>query len=185
MIEPTSAKNGRRGFSLAEVLVAVALLSVILLALFGLVSAGVRRAYSGKKMTQASIIAQHVMERVNVYAAHSLMGPGGGASPTTCTTSVCTTVWTRTASGTTPIDETGGTTNELERNAVRNLLATADLPVTTANPATLTVTITAVPASTTFTTASMEQIVVDLVWFEWGTRRRQVRLQALNLRTTP
>jgi hypothetical protein len=31
----------------------------------------------------------------------------------------------------------------------------------------------------------MVRIQIDLVWFEWGSRRRHVRLQALNLRETP
>jgi hypothetical protein len=31
----------------------------------------------------------------------------------------------------------------------------------------------------------MVRVVVDVNWTEWGTRKRQVRLQALNLRTAP
>jgi hypothetical protein len=41
------------------------------------------------------------------------------------------------------------------------------------------------PAGKDFSNATMVQIVVDCNWVEWGTRQRQVRLQALNLRITP
>jgi len=180
MTQPILAKNRQRGFSLAEVLVAVALLAVILLALFGLVTAGVRRAYSGKKMTEASVLAQHVMERANVYAAQDLLGAAAGSSTITVT-------WTKTGSGdanTLPAATGGITTPEIERDEIRKLLVNVDLPATAANPTTLAITATAVPSGT-FSTASMVRVIVNLTWTEWGTRTRQVRLQALNLRTTP
>lgn len=174
------APTGQRGFSMAEVLVAVALLSVILLAVFGLVTAGVNRAYSGKKMTEASVIAQHVMERVNVYAPQTVLGSASNVATFNRT-------WVRVGpadADTTPVANAGTTDPEIERDAIRALLAEADLPATTSSPATLVVTVDAVPTGD-FTTASMVRIVVDLTWFEWGTRRRQVRLQALNLRQIP
>ncbi|HEX7705855.1 MAG TPA: prepilin-type N-terminal cleavage/methylation domain-containing protein [Thermoanaerobaculia bacterium] len=167
-----------RGFSLAEVLVAVALLSVIILALFGLVTAGVHRAYGGKKMTQASTIAQHVLERANIYAPHELLGAAGTAT-------TATRVWTRVGATTTPAAETGTTTPIVERNLWRSLLASADLPAATGSPATLSVTMTPLPSGATFASASMVRIVVDLTWAERGTRERHVRLQALNLRSKP
>lgn len=174
-------RRGDSGFSLIEVLVAVALLAVILLALFSLISMGVQRAYSGKKMTQATIIAQAAMERANTYEAHTLLGGAAGAGSVSQT-------WTRVGNNdadTTPVDVVGTSTEANERNAWRKLLKDADLPATTDHPATLTVSMTAVPTGRTFANATMERIVVDLTWYEWGTRKRQVRLQSLNLRTTP
>lgn len=183
MIEATRrrppARNGSRGFSLAEVLIAVAMLSVILLSLFGLVSAGVRRAYGGKKMTEASNLAQAAMERVNVYAPQELLGAAS-------TDTSATRTWTRTSStSTTPAAETGTSTPITERNALRNLLATSDLPATTGDPATLTVTMTALPSGRTFADAASVRIIVDLSWTEFNSRDRTVRLQALNLRAEP
>jgi Tfp pilus assembly protein PilV len=171
-------RDREAGLTLAEVLVAVALLAVILLALMGLISSGVHRAYSGKKMTAATMLAQAAMERANVYAAHKLLGAADTASSASQT-------WTRKGTSTTP-GAVSGTTNEaIERTAWYNLLAGADIPTDTKFPATLQVSMTAVPSGTTFATASMVRVVVDVNWTEWGTRKRQVRLQSLNLRTTP
>lgn len=166
------------GLTLAEVLVACALLAVILLALMGLISSSVHRAYSGKKMTAATILAQAAMERANVYAAHKLLGAADTASTASQT-------WTRKGATTTPAAVTGTTAEAIERTAWRDLLMAADLPNDTKFPATLQVSMTAVPSGTTFANASMVRVVVDVNWTEWGTRKRQVRLQALNLRTTP
>jgi len=166
------------GLTLAEVLVACALLAVILLALMGLISSSVHRAYSGKKMTAATILAQAAMERANVYAAHKLLGAADTASSASQT-------WTRKGATTTPAAVTGTTAEAIERTAWRDLLMAADLPNDTKFPATLQVSMTAVPSGTTFANASMVRVVVDVNWTEWGTRKRQVRLQALNLRTTP
>lgn len=169
----------RAGFSLAEVLVAVALLSVILLALFGLVSAGVRQAYSGKKMTQGTIIAQSAMERMNVQKPQDLLG---GIDTDTSQTRTWTKVSPSTAdSYTTPAAETGTSAPVVARNAVRALLRDSDLSASTANPATLTVTMTAQPAGKNFGNASMIRIVVDLQWSDFG-RPRKIRLQMLNMR---
>lgn len=189
MKEALTTRRRESGFSLIEVLVAVALLAVILLALFSLVSMGVQRAYSGKKMTEATILAQAAMERANVYEAYKLLGAASTASTASQT-------WTRTASSTTPAAVTGTTTEAIERDAWRTLLATANLQAYNDRPATLTVTMTAVPdvadptatppvVARTFANASMIRVQVDLTWHEWGTRRRQVRLQAMNLRETP
>jgi prepilin-type N-terminal cleavage/methylation domain-containing protein len=175
---PTGRRRRDRGFSLAEVLVAVALLGVILLALMGLISSGVHRAYSGKKMTEATILAQAAMERANVYAAHKLLGAADGAASATQT-------WTKIAAAATPGVVTGTSAEAIERTAWHDMLAAADIPADSAFPATMTVSMTPVPAGTTFGTATMVRIVVDVNWTEWGTRNRQVRLQALNLRTTP
>jgi prepilin-type N-terminal cleavage/methylation domain-containing protein len=175
-----SARSRKRGFSLIEVLVAAALLLVILLALFSLVTAGMMRAYGGKKMTQASMVAQTVLERANIEAPQSLLG--AAATDTTATRT-----WSKNARGTadstvTPAAESGTASIITQRNNWRTLLVTSDLPASTAKPATLTVTMTPVPSGRTFANAAMVRTVVNLTWFEWGTRRRTVQLQAMNIR---
>lgn len=171
-------RRSTAGFSMIEVLVAVALLGIILLALMGLISAGIHRAYSGKKMTEATILAQAAMERANVYQAYTLLGA-------TEDNTAVTQIWTRNGSGTTPGAVSGTSAEAVERTAWSNLLANADLPATNANPATLQVTMTAVPEGVAFKDGTMVRIVVDCNWVEWGTRKRQVRLQAMNLKVTP
>lgn len=176
-----SARAHSRGFSLIEVLVAAALLLVILLALFSLVTAGMMRAYGGKKMTQASMVAQTVLERANIEAPQTLLG--AAATDTTATRT-----WTKSTIGNatgsvTPAAEGGTDAAVTQRNNWRTLLVQSDLPATAAKPATLTVTMTPVPAGRTFGNAAMVRTVVNLTWFEWGTRRRTVQLQAMNIRT--
>ncbi len=176
-------RSSSAGFSLAEVLVAVALLSVILLALFGLVTAGVRQAYSGKKMTQGAMVAQSAIERMNVQQCQDLLGAAS-------TDTTVTKTWTKTDPGsadnkTTPAAETGTTAPILARNAVRDLLRTSDLAGSPTAPATLTVTMTAKPSGTDFSTCSMVQIIVDLQWSDYGLRQRTIRLQSLNLKVVP
>lgn len=187
MMQNRSRSSRERGFSLAEVLVATALLSVILLALFGLVSAGVRRAYGGKKMTEATVLAQAVMERANIEQPQALLGAASTASTATKT-------WTMTGLAVSPAAETGTTPPSApdERNAWRTLFLNSRLPAVTGSPATLTVTMTALPttvvaprtAAATFADAATVRVVVDVAWTEWGTRQRQVRLQTFNVRTT-
>jgi len=151
----------------------------------------VRRAYSGRKMTEASILAQHVMERVNVYEPQALLGlaqtdtaPADGVPDSYVgrTTPVIK-EWVRGATTTAP--EGGTSTFQIERDEIRNLLATADLPADADHQATLRATATPLPAGRDFANCSMVRIMVDLDWYEWGTRHRTVRLQALNLRTQP
>ena len=196
MIDLPSAPRRERGFSLAEVLVAVALLAVILLALFGLISAGVRRAYSGKKMTEASVLAQHVLERVNVYEPQKLLGlsqadtsPADGIIDSYLQTTPVIQQWIRSGATTTPTAEGTASTETIERDEIRTLLVNADLPTDADHPATLTVTATPLTGGATgtpnFANCSMVRITVDLDWYEWGTRHRTVRLQGLNLRTQP
>jgi prepilin-type N-terminal cleavage/methylation domain-containing protein len=185
MIDKASpACRGRmRGFSLAEVLVAVAIMAVIILALFGLVTAGVRQVYGGKKMTEAATITESAMQRANTNKPQDLLdGVDADASKTI--------TWSKVAPGNvstdvTPAAETGTTVPITTRNAWRTLLVNSELPATAAHPATLTVTMTARPATKNFGNASMVQIIVETEWWEWGTRQRRVRLQTLNLRVVP
>lgn len=179
MMQRRIGNPASRGFSLSEVLVAVALLSVILLAMFGLVTSGVRRAYGGKKMTEATILAQSVMERANIVAPQDLLSAAG-------TDTTATRVWTKpgpAVGSVTPAAEAGGTVPMDERNAWRALLDNSGLPTAATKPATLTVTLTALPAGRTFATAAAVRIVVNVGWAEYGTRDRVVQVQTLNIRS--
>lgn len=172
-----AARRRERGFSMAEVLVATALMSVILLALFGLVTAGVHRAYGGKKMTEGAVLAEAVMERVNIPVPHTAFDPGGAATGRTRT-------WTKTgAASITEAVESGSTNDVILRNSLRTLLLEAPLHASTARPATLVVTMTPVGAGgADLTNCSLIRITVDLTWWDRGVRRRNVFLQALNVR---
>lgn len=173
------ASRRQRGFSLAEVLVAVALLSVILLGMFGLVTAGVRRAYGGKKMTEAANLAQAVMDRVNVMAPQTLLSAASTATSAQVT-------WTRTGAGNanvTPAAEAGANAAETERNVWRTMFVNASLPYSAALPTTMQVTLTPVPGGRNFGNSAAIRVAVDVTWAEYGTRRRQVRLQTLNVRS--
>jgi Tfp pilus assembly protein PilV len=176
-------QSREKGFSLAEVVVATAMLGVILLALFALLTSGVQRAYGGKKTTQATMIAQAVMEEANVYEPH-LLFPVAATS-----TDPAVLEWERTTDATEPAQESGATSAITQRNAWRNLLATADLPASDEFPARLTVTATPLPEGASparsFSTASLVRMEVRLTWTEWGTRPREVRLQSINLPVNP
>ncbi|HEX3578864.1 MAG TPA: prepilin-type N-terminal cleavage/methylation domain-containing protein [Thermoanaerobaculia bacterium] len=182
--EASPACRGRmRGFSLAEVLVAVAIMAVIILALFGLVTGGVRQVYGGKKMTEAATITESAMQRANINQPQVLLDGVNTDTSKTIT-------WSKAASGTvstdvTPAAETGTTVPITTRNSWRTLLVNSELPASAAHPAKLTVTMSAQPPGKNFGNASMVQIIVETEWWEWGTRQRRVRLQTLNLRVVP
>lgn len=184
LANPGSRPRPQRGFSMAEVLVAVALLSVIILALFGLVTAGVQRAYSGRKMTEGTVLAQAVLERANVEGPQDLVNVSNSTCTAAASTSTCT--WTMTSGVVTPAAESGSTVPITERNAWRNLLATSGLPSRAGAAARLAVTMTALPDTgtpRTFANAAAVRIQVDVTWTEFEGRTRQVRLQTLNVRS--
>jgi len=167
------------GFSLAEVMVATAMLGVILLALFALLTSGVQRAYGGRKTTQATMIAQAVLEEASVYEPH-LLFPVAAAS-----TAPAGLEWERTTTATTPAAESGESSAIAQRNAWRSLLATADLPASDELPARLVVRATPLPEARSFATASLVRVEVEVHWTEWGTRPREVRLQTITLPVNP
>ena len=148
--EASPACRGRmRGFSLAEVLVAVAIMAVIILALFGLVTAGVRQVYGGKKMTEAATITESAMQRANINKPQDLLDGVDADTSKTFT-------WSKTGPGTmTPAAETGTSVPITTRNAWRTLLLNSEFPDTTTHPAMLTVTMTAQPSGKNFGNASM------------------------------
>ena len=55
-------RDRQRGYSLVEVLIAMALLGVVLLSITGLFLAGRKNVYSGKQMTHALAMANNVLE---------------------------------------------------------------------------------------------------------------------------
>ena len=167
--------ENQRGFSLAEVLVAVALLSVILLALFGLVTAGVHRTYGGRKMTEGAVLAEAVMERVNVPQPQALFGAAG-------TDTTAGETWDKTGPTAVAPSAVGGTPTP-ERDLIRQLLVNAPLPANATHPAELDVRIEPLPTGggLTFANASMLRITVVVRWRERGVRQRTVHLEAVNL----
>jgi prepilin-type N-terminal cleavage/methylation domain-containing protein len=182
MKEQRNPNRRSRGFSLAEVLVAVALLSVILLALFGLVTGGVRRAYGGKKMTEGAVLAYAILQRANTAAPQTLLD--GAAGDTTRTQT-----WTKTSDAViTEAAEGTGTPAKIERDVWRSLLLNSKIPTSATAPAKLVVTMTALPAGRTFgtvgTEAAIVRVQVEVSWSEWGSRPRVVRLQTFNVRST-
>jgi len=163
---------------MVEVLIASVLLSVILLATFGLVTQGVRRAYSAKQITRATVAAQAVLERANVAAPHiNLGGVGTGTAALTYTFNATTgTLAPAAAADTTPA--------QTERTKWRTIVSTSELPAPS-----LVVTLTPLPAGRSFDTSAIVRIVVDVSWDEvfGGTvsarRRRSTRLQTFNIRS--
>jgi prepilin-type N-terminal cleavage/methylation domain-containing protein len=167
-----------RGFSLAEVLIALALLSVILIAVMNLVTLGVRRVYSGRKMTAATNLAQAVMEKVNTSMTATTPPPPSPAAQIGAPTgnSTYTKQWVPS-----DVDETTGAGFQF-RNELRQMFVNAQLPGQSAGPdrARLVVTLDTVPAAATFGTIPppIIRITVDVDWSEFG-RPRTVRLQTL------
>lgn len=174
-------KRGSRGFSVAEVLIASVFLSVILLAMFGLVTQGVRRAYAAKQMTGGAVLAQAILERANVTAVHSVLGAPGtttSALTYTCNSAGCT----LTPAANVLADTTAA---QNERAKWQTMLNDSDL-----SKPSFTVTVTPLPTGRTFDASAIVRIVVDLSWEEvfggatiHAPRRRSVRLQTFNVRS--
>jgi len=77
--------RAQRGFSLIEVLIAMALLGTVVLSIMGLFFYGRNSVYSGKQMTQAVSLGTHVLEdlqtldKTNLRATFGL-GTGAGTA---------------------------------------------------------------------------------------------------------
>jgi prepilin-type N-terminal cleavage/methylation domain-containing protein len=67
-------KPRQRGYSLIEVLVAIAITSVVLLTVVTLFYMGRRNVYSGKQMTYAVAIGTRVLEDLSTMSADDLIG---------------------------------------------------------------------------------------------------------------
>ena len=169
-----------RGFSMVEVLIASVFLSVILLATFGRVTQGVRRAYAAKQMTRATVLAQAILERANVTAAHTLLGAAGTVNHDMVFTYDATVEPPTTTLTTLVSPHLADTTAaQTERTKWITMLNTSDLPVTG-----MTVTISPLPSGRTFAASAIERIVVEVYWGEvFGDRSRSLRLQTFNVRS--
>lgn len=81
-------RRGERGFNLIEVIIAMALLSVVIISIMGLFVMGRKNVYSGKQMTQAVTVGNRVMETMSaldrpaIVTAFGLPTTGAGASVT-------------------------------------------------------------------------------------------------------
>lgn len=169
-----------RGFSLAEVLGAMAILSVVVLSTSALAIGVMHRVYGGKMMTNATGLAQNVLERVNRPEAYkSLDVPASSSSAEKLfERKVVAGVLTITS----PETAANGM-NWAVRNEWRQLFLDANLPYGEGSHASdLTVRVEAVPNTTTFDTARMLKIQVRLRWSERGVRPREVFLETLNVR---
>jgi len=93
--------NRTRGFSLVEVLIAIVILSVSLLALAGLMVQTTKNNSYGSHMTEASTFAQDRMERLRALLYNSMTGGTDVVTGSTGQSYTRTWVITRDASSTT------------------------------------------------------------------------------------
>ena len=66
-------KRSTRGYSLVEVLIAMAILGTVLLSIMTLFVFGRRNVYSGRQMTRATSVATHILEDLNPMSPVDLM----------------------------------------------------------------------------------------------------------------
>lgn len=72
-----ASSRSELGYNLVEVLIAMAILAVVIISIFGLFLAGQRNVYSGKQMTQAVSIANRVMEDITQLSKDSMYAAFG------------------------------------------------------------------------------------------------------------
>jgi prepilin-type N-terminal cleavage/methylation domain-containing protein len=70
--ERTAMKPRQRGYSLIEVLIAMAITSVVLLTVITLFYMGRRNVYSGKQMTAAAAVGTQILEDLSTMTAQDL-----------------------------------------------------------------------------------------------------------------
>ena len=66
------SRRKQEGFSLIEVVVALGLLSAVLVAIASMFVLGQSNVQSGKKLTEATAVAQHIMEDINDLSYNGL-----------------------------------------------------------------------------------------------------------------
>jgi prepilin-type N-terminal cleavage/methylation domain-containing protein len=79
---------GKRGFSLVEVLIAVALTGVVVLAVMTLFTLGHRNVYSGKQMSAANAVATRVLEDMAAMTGTDVLTHFGITDTTSLTDNV-------------------------------------------------------------------------------------------------
>src|SRR5688572_25523688 len=84
-VNPT--RRGQRGYSLVEILIAIAILGSVLLSIMTLFVFGRRNVYSGRQMTRATSVATHVMEDLIPLQPATLYTNFGTLPTTTVTAS--------------------------------------------------------------------------------------------------
>jgi len=89
-VSPATAR-AQRGFSLVEVVLALALLGTVLIAISGLFALGSRQLQSGREQTTALAVARDVLEEMDAWGFDQLYGayaiPGTDAEGTVDTRS--------------------------------------------------------------------------------------------------
>jgi len=75
--------ESRRGFSLIEVIVALAMLAAVLLAISGLFAQGANSIKGGKEMTEALAQATDILEDINQLSYRQVYGVFGGSGTDT------------------------------------------------------------------------------------------------------
>jgi prepilin-type N-terminal cleavage/methylation domain-containing protein len=86
-------RNNQRGFSLIEVVVALALLAGVLISIAGLFVIGARQVESGREATEALSVARGIVEQMNKWGFHQtyeLFGANGSAATYTWDTRTIT-----------------------------------------------------------------------------------------------
>ena len=82
-IETVAPKAGRRGFTIVEVLVAIVILTVGILAMMGTSAAVNRLIVRGRRVTQAAQLGAQVLDSLRLKANDNLVACTGLASNTT------------------------------------------------------------------------------------------------------
>ena len=86
-------RRNERGFSLIEVVVALALLAGVLISIAGLFVIGARQVESGRESTEALSVARGIVEQINKWGFHQtyeLFGANGNAATYTWDTRTIT-----------------------------------------------------------------------------------------------
>lgn len=173
--------NRSRGYSLVEVLIAMALLGVVVMSIMGMFTFARRNVYSGKQMTQAVSVAQGVLEDLQqMKKSHVLdafeVPAGAGASVAFNGTTYTNSILRTTASiSSTTNDATYDFLNKWNNLIVNNnkfkngrvtLILTPEADATNS------------PAQ--FATATVLRMRVFVTWSE-ATRNRQIVLDSVKV----
>jgi len=87
----TAAQRGERGFSLIEVTIAIGVLASVILSIASMFIMGGRSVKTGKTVTEATALAQDIMEEFDKESFSALWANFGAASTDTTKSAVSTT----------------------------------------------------------------------------------------------